>query len=202
MSSSAHGRGLLVEVRRHDAAEQVAADESAEAGQERGRTRPSEFPIREAIAAERGRNKRRVRQGLHIELAEEMMHHGVARDQNLSQRLLAEHAAQRLTNYTTKFAAMGEFVLQAADTIGAEASLRIQCGFDALDFAAGEIHDLHDQRGGAEIDHRAASGARLDGDVGFVGEHRERPLFDFDNDRLRCFRTTRETPALREVLPR
>src|ERR1019366_10022669 len=81
------GTRLLVQARGHDAAEQVAADESAQAGQEFGRPWPSQVRALEAAAAQRGRGERRVSQGPHIEAAEEMVHRGIAGHQHLAEWL-------------------------------------------------------------------------------------------------------------------
>jgi ferredoxin len=128
---------LLVQARGHDAAEQVAADESAQAGQELGRPGPRQLPIREAVAVQRGRDERRVRQRLHIEAAEEMVHRRIARQQHLAEPLAAQHPPERLADGAAQFAGVAQVVLQPAHYVRSAARLRVEL--------AGERHHLGEQ---------------------------------------------------------
>ncbi len=191
---------LLVQARGHDAAEQVAAHESAQARQKLGRPWPPQFPLRQAVAAQCGRDERRVRQRLRIQAAEEVVHGRIARHQHLAERLFAQHSPQHLANKAAQLTRAAQIVLQAAHDIGPVAGLRIERGLHAQHFAGGEIHHLGHQRGGTQVDYRTAPGARFNGHPRFVGEHRQRPLVYFHHDASRRGRAAGEAPAIAEFL--
>src|ERR1019366_2306791 len=114
---------LLVQARGHDAAEQVAAHESTQAGQELGWSGPRQICFREAVAAQPGRDERRVSQRLHIEAAEEMVHRRIAGEQHLTEWLAAQHLPERFANDAAQLARVAQVVLQAAHHVGPVARL-------------------------------------------------------------------------------
>ncbi len=123
-----------------------------------------------------------MRQRLHVEAAEEMVHRRIARHQHLLERLDAQHSSERFADEAAQFARPVQFVLQAAHHVGPVASLRVERGLDPLNFAAAEIDYLDDERGRAQVDNRTLPSARLDGHPRVVGEHAQRPLLHFDHN--------------------
>ena len=165
----------LVHARGHDARQDVAAHEAAEAGHETVRR----F---EMDGFERG-----VRQRRGIQAIVEMQHGRVPADDQAGQRL----AAREIGDHAVDGAVDGVFqlcpafgpqrVFDAGHHVGAVDRLGIETAAHAEHGAGGEVDGLCHQGGGAEVDGDGAAGARMNGERTVVGQDGGFELADFES---------------------
>ena len=156
-------RGEIVakrDARSDNAGENVGADKAADAAREAddaiGGQVPAEIAWGEALLAEMRRLEGHVRERLDVEPAKQVVHDGVADEQNFGNLRCA--AACEARDDLTKCGADGrgeilalERSANAAHDVGAEGGLGIERGFDGEHVARG-VDELRGDGGGAEID--------------------------------------------------
>ena len=177
--------------RRHDTGQNVASDKAPETWQETqtgALRKPVERPSGERHPVLRPALKRDVREGLHIQAAEQVMHHRVAHDDHVDQRRAARDLRHHLANAAADARRQPASVaprhgaLHAAHDVASERGLRIESRPHGHHVPGRQVHPLRHHRSRPQIDGDSEAFARPESEAPLVAEHRRLPLCDLQSD--------------------
>jgi hypothetical protein len=146
-----------------------------------------------------------MRERFNVAAGEQMMHYGVADEDDLGNLRLAA-AGQAHDELPEEYAKhLGQIIAlerspNSAHDVGAERGLGIELGFHSQNFAGSEVKDLRGNGRGAEIDRDAEAVFSGTDEASIVGEDIHAPLAALKDQRHEGARLTGETPAKRKLL--
>lgn len=184
----------LVQPRRQDPGQNIAADESSDARQESHDRVAAQPPAQ--IRGAKGLQpvilgfERVMRERLKIDAAKEMVHHRVAHEDDIPQvRLILANAFEEVFDQFANLfsrqprqlglALPRDRELDAAHDVRAVTGLRVQGRPDAEHAPAAQIEQLGNEGRGAQIDGDAQPGLRRKIKPRIIGQDRNLPLGDF-----------------------
>lgn len=212
----AHQFAAVLESRRKNAREDVAADKTSQARQEAYCGTAGEIPAqiarRERLQSGILGFERMVSKRCHWNATEEVVHDGVAHEDHFSQLPVVRRFGQQLPDHLAQLFAdeaaqpagtfLAERELDPTHDVRAMLGLSVQAQAYSEDVAGAQVQKLGDHRGGSEVHSHSEPVLRMELEARFVGEDHRLPLREFQLQVAGGVRATGQPPARRQILGR